>query len=115
MVARGGAEDLIGQFVTMIEKLPASARRHWNAAERREFNIGVQGSFKPRCYELRLKDSTLAAAARVRAGVVVTIYATGKHFSGGPGEPPRNVSTRVRHRGWKFRERIEESGLSVAG
>ena len=91
MVARGGAEALIGQFVTMIEKLPPGARRHWNAAERREFNIGVQGSFKPHCYELRLKDSTLAAAARVRAGVVVTIYATGKHFSGSPGEPPQEV------------------------
>ena len=26
----------------------------------------------------------------------------------------RNVSTGVRHRGWEFRERFEESGLGIA-
>ena len=26
----------------------------------------------------------------------------------------RNVSTRVRHRGWKFRERLEESDIGLA-
>ena len=29
-------------------------------------------------------------------------------------KPKRNVSTRVRHRGWKFRERFEENGLGMA-
>ena len=90
-VERDGAEARILQFVEMIENLPPGARRRWNAAERREFNIGLQGAYKPRSYELRLKDSTLAMAARVKAGVVITIYAAGKHFHGAPGEPPQEV------------------------
>jgi len=91
LIARGGAEELILQFVDMIEKLPVVARRRWNSAERREFNIGVKSAYKPHYYELRLKEEVLAAVARVKASVVVTIYATGKHFSGGPGTPPFEV------------------------
>jgi len=88
LIAQEGAVSLIQQFLSMIEGLPKSARRLWNAAERREFNIGIQGSFKPHCRDWRLDSATLAAIARVKAGVVFSLYSTGKHFLGRPGEPP---------------------------
>jgi len=88
MISRDGAEARIRQFIVMVKRLPADVRRHWDLAQRREFNIGLKGGFQPHSYELKLDRSTLRAAAAIDAGVVITVYATGRHFFGGPGEAP---------------------------
>src|SRR5688572_19255015 len=69
------ADFLIKHLAALITKLPPSARRLWKRASAREFNIGIQGALKPRSFELRIKPETLAAAARLDARIVITVYA----------------------------------------
>ena len=85
-IARGGAEEHLREFVRRIEALPARARRLWDGAQRREFNIGIDAGWTRRVFELKLQPATLRQAALVKAGVVVTIYAVRED------ERPKNVS-----------------------
>jgi len=66
---------LIQRFVAAIERLPRPARRLWNQARRREFNIGIQAALQPHGFELRLEPATVQAVARVGASIGVTVYA----------------------------------------
>jgi hypothetical protein len=72
---RKSADALIVGLVQLVRNLPRAARLVWNQAYRRDFNIGIQGGFKPHCYELPLKAETLKLVSSVNARVVVTIYA----------------------------------------
>jgi hypothetical protein len=69
------ADARIAGLVQLVKSLPSAARVVWNQAYRRDFNIGIQGGFAPRSYELALKPGTLKLAGNVNARVVVTIYA----------------------------------------
>jgi hypothetical protein len=68
-------DAIITKFVALIAALPARARRFWDGARSREFNIGIQAGVVPRVHELRLKPRTLEAVAAVGATVVITTYA----------------------------------------
>src|SRR5262249_16438490 len=65
----------IRAFVALVERLPPPARRHWNAAQSRCFNVGVQAGLNPHCQEFSLDAATLKAATRVGATIVFTVYA----------------------------------------
>ena len=83
--------DLVREFVRLIDGLSAESRRLWDSAQRRDFNVGMIGGFRPHSFEFRLDPDVLESAVRLKAGVVMTIYATGRHFSGRGGEPPQRV------------------------
>ena len=72
---RKGADALIVGLAQLVKRLPAKARRVWNQAYRRDFNIGIQAGFAPDSYELFLKPETLRLASSVNARIGVTIYA----------------------------------------
>lgn len=76
-VAGGGddADVLTRKLIRLVMKLPRGARKLWDQAQAREFNVGVQGGVKPHCYEIRIKPETLELVARLRGRMVVTIYA----------------------------------------
>jgi hypothetical protein len=69
------ADRLIRRFVALVEDLPRAARRLWNQARVREFNLGIQGGTSPYSYDLRLEPETLRAMARVDARFGLTVYA----------------------------------------
>ena len=60
---RGNADSLIRRVVTLIKALPRSARRRWDTAQSREFNVGIEAAAKSRTFELRLERETLMAVA----------------------------------------------------
>ena len=72
------ADATISGFVALLTTLPPGARRLWNRARRRDFNIGIQSGTQPYAFELFLRPETLQAVARLRARVVVTVYARHK-------------------------------------
>ena len=80
LASRGGepksADDAITRFLRLLSALPPRDRARWNRATRRDFNIGIQGGTAPHAFEVALRPRTLEAVARVRARVVVTVYAT---------------------------------------
>jgi hypothetical protein len=81
-------DRLIRRFVALVENLPRAARRLWNQARIREFNLGVQAGTGPYSYELRLRPETLRAIARVDARFGVTVYGAAPSLPNGT-KPPR--------------------------
>jgi hypothetical protein len=72
---RGNADSLIRRLATLIKALPQSARRLWDTAQSREFNVGIEAAAKSRTFELRLERETLMAVAGVAGRIVITVYA----------------------------------------
>ena len=68
------ADQQIRGLVSLIRKLPKPARVLWNEAQLRVFNIGIQAGLNPHSYEVKLSPTTVAHAAQVRAGLVITTY-----------------------------------------
>lgn len=69
------ADRVVRQLVRLVERLPRHARRLWNQADAREFNLGIEAATKSRVFELRLQPGTLKAVANVDGRIVVTVYA----------------------------------------
>jgi len=68
------ADAAIARFVALVRRLPPGARRGWDAARRREFNIGIQAAPEPARHEFRLALATLRDADSVGASIAVTVY-----------------------------------------
>ena len=68
------ADLLVRRFVKLVEALPPAARRLWNGARRREFNVGVQAAGTPHAFQLRLERPTIQAVARVNGRIGLTVY-----------------------------------------
>ena len=80
------------EFVRQIENLPPAARAFWDAATRRVFDIGFESGQQPHCpfnTSYSLGPDVLAAVARVRGELNITIYALddGKDVPAGLLEP----------------------------
>ena len=69
------ANWLIRHLIGLVQRLPQPARRRWDQARSREFNIGIQAGFKPRVYELQLAPRTMDLLHSVKGRVVLTLYA----------------------------------------
>lgn len=68
------ADAAIRGFVVLMLRLPRAARRLWNEATSRTFNVGIQGGRIPRCYELEIAPRTIREVASLKANLVVTVY-----------------------------------------
>ncbi len=69
------AETLTRGLCRLIERLPQKARKLWDGARRREFNVGIEAGFEPYSHEIRLGSETLARVARLGGSILITTYA----------------------------------------
>ncbi|HTC94483.1 MAG TPA: hypothetical protein VK699_13675 [Terriglobales bacterium] len=69
------ADTLTRRLATLITNLPRTARKLWNNAQVRQFNIGMQSGVKPPSHKICIKKQTLEAVVRVGGSIVVTTYA----------------------------------------
>lgn len=69
------ADTRVRRLVALVETLPAPARRLWERARMRDFNLGIQAGFAPFSREIALDTTTVALVARVRGRIVITTYA----------------------------------------
>ena len=91
--AAKGQDGIIGVLCALIEDLSPRNRQVWNAALRKEFDVGVESRLSSqRANRLRIRPGTLRRVAELGAGVAVTLYAEQK------GEPvgPANGSQPIR-------------------
>ncbi|HEY4181657.1 MAG TPA: hypothetical protein VGM90_32660 [Kofleriaceae bacterium] len=58
-----------------LDALPPTARRLFDTATRRTFDIGIQGERKPVAFSLALSPSTVKRVAALNAEIAVTVYA----------------------------------------
>jgi hypothetical protein len=69
------ADRTIRELVALLRRLPRPSRALWNRADRRDFNIGIQGGRHPHSYEIGLQPATLQLISSVNARLVITVYA----------------------------------------
>jgi hypothetical protein len=70
------ADKAVWALVRMVDRLPSAAKRCWNQASSRTFDIGIQAGLAPSSFEdVRLRHETIQAIARVRGSILVTVYA----------------------------------------
>jgi hypothetical protein len=69
-----GPDAAIRAYCSLVQRLPAPARRLWNRAFRRDFHIGVQAGTAPHAWELAVQAETLRLAAASGARIVFTVY-----------------------------------------
>lgn len=60
--------------VKLVHKLPEAARKQWDNARTKTFDIGIQAGGKPHAFEVRLTKQTISAVSAVGGSVQFTIY-----------------------------------------
>jgi hypothetical protein len=69
------ADSTIRTFCELVRALPKTERAMWNAAKRREFNVGLQAGLEPlTCDEFRIETQTLKAVAELGGVIVLSVY-----------------------------------------
>ena len=61
-------------FGRLVRRLPVRARKLWNAAIRRDFDVGIRASVQRGGGDLALSRATVEEVARLRSRIVITIY-----------------------------------------
>ncbi|MBA3461707.1 MAG: hypothetical protein H0T46_17215 [Deltaproteobacteria bacterium] len=71
------ADTIARDLVRLVESLSPQARKCWDRASVRDFNVGIQSSTiaTPHLLELPLEAKTVAAIAELGGRIVVTVYA----------------------------------------
>jgi hypothetical protein len=59
----------------VLEKLPPAARKAWQRAKVRDFNVGIQAGLVPHATEYAIAPATLARLEALGGRLVLTIYA----------------------------------------
>jgi hypothetical protein len=69
------------EFVRLVERLPKLARRCWDQASRRTWDVGIDAGLTPQRFEdVTLKTETLHAIARVGGRLQITLYAPDREW-----------------------------------
>ena len=70
------ADQFIKALARLVDKLPVTAKRSWSQASSRTFDIGIQAGLTPDRFEdVRLSPESLRHLSRLRANILVTVYA----------------------------------------
>jgi hypothetical protein len=79
------ADRKVMELVALVASLPRAARRCWNEAMVRTFDIGIQAGLEVHAVkghrafdEVTLTPETLRAVSRVKARIQVTVYPPGR-------------------------------------
>ena len=69
------ADFRVNELVRVVENLSTPARRSWNEATHRTFDIGIEGPLGAcRGTGIPLRQRTIEAVARVGGRIVITVY-----------------------------------------
>lgn len=68
------ADQAIRAFARLLRRLPPRVRRLWNAARRRDFDIGMDAPDPSDCAMLELSDEAVQLAGMLGARIVFTVY-----------------------------------------
>jgi hypothetical protein len=81
-------------LVRWAEGLPPAARRNWEAASRRIFDIGIQGGLEPRVVQWAIPPALVASVAKLGGEIVLTTYGANEGERPAPKVPSRKAADR---------------------
>jgi hypothetical protein len=67
-------EALILGFCKLIQGLPPEARKDWDAAKTRTFDIGIEAPGRNSYYWSAISEKVIKAASEVNAQIAITVY-----------------------------------------
>lgn len=67
--------ETIVELVKVVKKLGRAARREWNHAPLRDFNVGVQAALEQYTFELAVDPRAVELVAGVGGQIGITVYA----------------------------------------
>jgi hypothetical protein len=76
-----GADAAIRGLAALVHGLPSAKRKLWDAATRRDFNIGVEVADGAPPFEIELAARTIEIVTSLNARIVFTVYAPGPPIS----------------------------------
>lgn len=68
-------DSVIQEFIRIVKSLPPAARRVWEGASKRVFDIGMQSGRHPSSVSFKFAVDTLRGAADIEADIAITMYA----------------------------------------
>ena len=60
--------------IKLVHKLPEVARKQWDNARTKTFDIGIQAGSAPHVFEVRLTNQTISAVSEVGGSIQFTVY-----------------------------------------
>lgn len=66
--------EIIEEFITLIEGLTPKAKRLWDHCTKRVFDFGYECDGTPSTFHTRINENAINSMAKVGGSVVVTIY-----------------------------------------
>ena len=67
--------ETILELVRIVRKLDRTAKKEWDAAPLRDFNVGVQAALEPYTFELAVEPRAVELVAEVGGQIGITVYA----------------------------------------
>ena len=87
------ANATVQKLLRLVHALPRRARRCWDEATTRTFDIGVQAGLGPHSFEeVQLDRNMLAAISRVGGQLLITMYAPSTETINSPQELVRLIA-----------------------
>jgi hypothetical protein len=71
---RKNADETIRTLVRLVAALASPARKLWDSAIGRTFNIGIQSGEAPDYFQLALSPATLRDVSSVKGHIIITVY-----------------------------------------
>lgn len=70
------AGSALKAFAALLLEMPAPARRDWEAARVRSFDIGIRADAETRPFACSVRTETLRALTELGASLAITVYAS---------------------------------------
>ena len=96
---RNNPLTLVRRLVALVNDLPPAAKRLWEQARSREFNIGIEAASRSSLYELRLPPEILKEVIGVNGTILISVYA------------PQRVSSTTASKGKKVTRKSSNQAL----
>ena len=71
-------ESAVRGYCKLIQELPPAARKLWDTARTREFDIGIEAPAATKFYWFSIAPTVIKASSEINAFIVVTIYGPAK-------------------------------------
>ena len=100
---------VILRFAQLVAKSSPKNRAIWAKAISKEFDIGIQGGFEPTSAEWVLEPNVVNTAARLGAGLRITVYSPDLLQEGSKGRPSKTGDNK------RLKRTVEKRPRSAAG
>jgi hypothetical protein len=67
-------DEVIQAWIVLIKRLPPAARRFWQSAQSRVFNIGIQSGLDPHALKIQVSARVIRQIEKLRASILITTY-----------------------------------------